>query len=381
MLFGHPEVDVAGLRTSKRDGRLLAIGYVTDRPRLHFFDAAEQSLQAGIDRALPGRTNRFVSSDRDERYSILHSSGDTSPPRYFLFDHEQKRLDFLFSAYPELDGVELAPMQPIQYEARDGLVIPGYLTLPVGAGEAPFPLIVHPHGGPWARDVWGWDPVVQFLASRGFAVLQPNFRGSNGYGTEFEERGYGNWGLEMQDDVTDGARWLIEQAIADPDRIGIYGASYGGFTALRALQKEPDLFRAGASFAGVTDIPTLLADDRAYWGMLDDMEQLVGDRWSDREQLAAVSPARNADQIRAPVLVAHGTEDWRVHVKQAHAMADALESAGVEVEAHIYYGEVHGFIDERNKIDFYTKLADFFERHLAPRTSRASAGGSQQAAQ
>ncbi len=242
-------------------------------------------------------------------------------------------------------------------------MIPGYLTLPT-EGEPPYPTVVYPHGGPWARDVWGWDPAVQFLASRGFAVLQPNFRGSDGYGDEFFELGRGNWGLQMQDDITDGAHWLIDQGIADPTRIGIYGASYGGFAALHALMKEPELFKAGASFAGVTDILTLLSDDSRYWGLVEDMEQLVGDRWGDHGRLAEISPARNAERIRAPVLIAHGTEDWRVHVKQAHAMANALEALDRPVETYLYQGEVHGFLDERNEIDFYTRLGAFFERYL-----------------
>ena len=207
--------------------------------------------------------------------------------------------------------------------------------------------------------------------------MQPNFRGSDGYGQQFEDLGTGRWGLEMQDDITDGAAWLVDEGIADPQRLGIFGVSYGGFAALHALVKEPDLFRAGASYAGVTDILTLLGDDKRYWGLLDDMQRLVGHRWSDRERLRAISPAQNADKIRVPVLIGHGTEDWRVHVKQAEAMIEALQDADVPVEAYLYDGEVHGFLDERNRIDFYTRLADFFERNLAisQPTAAVPAGG------
>jgi len=372
-VFGHAEVDVDGIVTSRQDGRLLAVRYTTDRPRLRIVDPEFARIQEWIDRALPGRTNRIVSTDRDRRHVILYSSGDLHPPRYFLADLESDRLVLLLAAFPELEDVELAQVKPIQYPARDGLVIHGYLTLPISESKGPLPTIVIPHGGPWARDVWGWNPVVQFLASRGFAVLQPNFRGSKGYGREFLKRGYGAWGLEMQDDISDGARWLIDQGIADPKRIGIYGASYGGFAALYALIKEPELFRAGASYAGVTDIGRMLSDDDAYWGFKEEMKKLVGDRWADRKQLQAVSPARNASLVRAPVLIGHGTEDPRVHVRQAHAMVDALEDAGAEVEAHIYEGEVHGFLDERNAIDFYTKLAVFFERNLSGLAAPAAA--------
>ena len=369
-VFGHPRVDVGSLRVSERDDRLLSIGYVTDRSRLKFFDEAARLEQEQIDASLPDRINRFSGHSRDERYSIVVSTGDRRPPRYYVFDRDRKNLAFLFAAYPELHGAELSSMEPVQYPARDGLLIHGYLTRPAGR-EPPYPTIVYPHGGPWSRDVWGWDPVVQWLASRGFAVLQPNFRGSDGYGVKFLKMGYGRWGQEMQDDITDGARWLIEQGISDPDRIGIYGASYGGYAALQALVKEPELFRAGASFAGVTDITAFLADDAFYSNLIDTMEKLVGERWGDRARLKEISPANNAERIRAPVLIAHGTQDPRVHVDQAHEMADALEDAGVEVEVHLYEGEVHGFIDERNRIDFYTKLASFFERNLADRSAAA----------
>ncbi|MEM7412437.1 MAG: S9 family peptidase [Myxococcota bacterium] len=367
VVYQHPEVDVGRLLHSRVDGKLLAAEVVTDRPRLQFLDEDARLLHASIDEALPNRTNRLISANRDETRFIVRSSSDIVPPQYYVFDREERSLSLLLSAYPELEGSTFSPMQAIEYEARDGLVIPGYLTVPADAGDAPLPTIVIPHGGPWARDVWGWDPVVQFLASRGFAVLQPNFRGSSGYGQAFESKGYGAWGLAMQDDITDGVAWLVERGIADPDRVGIFGVSYGGFAALYALVKEPGTFRAGASFAGVADPLTLLDDDQEYWGLIDDMEQLVGHRRRDRDALEAISPVRNAHRIRAPVLLAHGTKDPRVHVRHAHKLASALERNEADVEVLLYEGEVHGFLDERNEIDFYTRLAAFFERHLAPR--------------
>jgi len=205
---------------------------------------------------------------------------------------------------------------------------------------------------------------VQFLASRGFAVFQPNFRGSAGYGRRYTRLGYKQWGLAMQDDVTDAARWLVDRGTADPDRIGIYGASYGGYAALMALVRAPELFAAGASLAGVTDLITLLDDDEWY-GLNDWNTPMVGGRFSDRAQLRETSPAQNAERIRAPVLIAHGTEDPVVHVKHAELMADALRDRNKEVEEYLYEGEVHGFHDERNRIDFHDKLADFFTRHLS----------------
>ncbi len=374
MVFGHPEVDVEALYTSPIDGRLLAIGYVTDRPHLHFLDDETRRDQAWIDRALPRTINRIVSTDRAERLVIVHASSDTVPPKYYLYDRASGDIGLLVEAYPELRPEQLAPMRYVSFRARDGLEIHGYLTLPKDAEPSNLPTIVYPHGGPSARDVWGFDPTVQFLASRGFAVFQPNFRGSTGYGTRHTELGYQQWGLAMQDDVTDGTRWLIEQGIADPGRIGIYGASYGGYTALMGLVKTPDLFRAGASLAGVTDLIGLLNDDEWY-GLDDWNSPTLGSKWSDRKKLRETSPAENAGRIRAPVLIAHGTEDPIVHVKQAEAMKDALEDAGAEVETYLYRDEVHGFIDERNHIDFHQRLAAFFERALAPETAQGGVAG------
>jgi dipeptidyl aminopeptidase/acylaminoacyl peptidase len=254
-------------------------------------------------------------------------------------------------------------MQPVAFQARDGLEIPGYLTRPTGAAPAPLPTILYLHGGPSTRDVWGWDPTVQFLASRGFAVFQPNFRGSTGYGRRHAELGHEQWGLAMQDDIEDAAHWLIARGITDPRRIGIYGADYGGYAALMALVKTPELFAAGASLAGVTDLIAML-NDEAWCRSGPRSEQTVGSWWSDRTRLRETSPAQRADRILAPVLIAHGTADDAVHVRHAERMAEALEAGGGQVETLLYPGEVQGFVDEGKRIDFYERLAEFFARHL-----------------
>lgn len=372
LVYEQPEVDLDGIWTSQRDGHLIAVHYTTERPHWHYFDRAMASEQAAIDAALPGSSNSIVQMDRDERVALVCASSDVMAPRWFYYEREKHTLHPLFDQFPDLHADAMSPMKAISFRARDGLTIHGYLTRPRKAGPGPLPTILLPHGGPSARDVWGWDPEVQFLASRGFAVLQLNFRGSTGYGTRHRAAGYLQWGLAMQDDITDAAQWAIAQGIADPQRLGIYGASYGGYAALMALVKTPDLFQAGASLAGVSDIIEWL-DNVAAYAFSDFNTPAYGDTSKDREQLAAVSPARQADRIRAPVLIAHGTEDPIVHVNQASHMIDALQSAGREVEFVLYADEVHGFIDERNAIDFYTKLASFFERHLlGPRAQTAS---------
>ena len=362
-LYADPVYDVGPLMRSPRTGKLLGVEVVGDRPGIHFFDDAAAREQTAIDRAFPGTTNRIVSLDRAEHIAIVEVSGDTKPPQYFVFDRDKKRMDFLFAAYPKLDEKALAPMKAVRYRARDGVEIQGYLTLPRG-GQTNLPTIVLPHGGPSTRDVWGWHAEAQFLASRGFAVFQPNFRGSTGFGRDYERKGYRQWGLAMQDDISDGVTWLVEQGISDRGRIGIYGASYGGYAALEGLVKTPDLYRAGASFAGVSDLVDWL-DHSDHYLFSDFNKPMNGDGSDDRTQLAAISPARHAGQIRVPVLIAHGEDDAIVRVKQSQSMADALKAAGATVETHYYPDEGHGFTNERNRIDFHEKLAAFFERHLA----------------
>jgi len=365
--------DILGIRTSEVDGRPLAAYYEAERPEVIFLDEDAFTEQQRIDASLPGQINRITDESADEQRAIIRSWSDVQPPRYYLLDRREQRMHFLFDSYPEIDPKLLAPMRCVSFRARDGLEIAGYLTLPRNSPERGLPLIVFPHGGPSARDVWGYNPTVQFLASRGFAVFQLNFRGSSGYGKRHRELGYREWGGSMQDDVEDGTRWLVDEGIADPERIGIYGASYGGYAAMMALVKSPDLFHAGASFAGVSDL-LMLVDDDSWYDLEELNKPIVGGEWGDRGRLHKLSPTQNADRIQAPVLIAHGTEDWRVHVRQAKAMADSLRNAGKSVELHLYDKEVHGFIDERNEIDFHEKLAAFFDRHLAASSARPREG-------
>jgi dipeptidyl aminopeptidase/acylaminoacyl peptidase len=363
-LYANKEFDAGALVHSPQDGALWAVEVDADRPELHFFDAAAEREQASIDAALPGTTNRIVSFDRDARSAIVRTEGDTSPPDYYRYDRDHRRMDFLFTANPAIDRAQLAPMKPVRYAARDGLSISAYLTVPRGGAAQNLPVIVLVHDGPSERASWGWDPVVQFLASRGFAVFQPNYRGSSGYGREHERLGYGQWGLAMQDDLADGVRWLVAQGIANPTRVGIYGKGYGGYAALLGAAKSPDLFRAAASYGGVTDLVDLLENPAHYHS--NDLNQPVEGRLpGDRDALAALSPARLAGQIRVPVLVAHGLSDPIVSADQARAMVSALESAGGSVESYLYRRELHELVEENDRVDFHEKLAAFFARHLS----------------
>jgi dipeptidyl aminopeptidase/acylaminoacyl peptidase len=279
-------------------------------------------------------------------------------------------LEKLADLAPWLDENHLAEMRPVIYQARDGLAIPGYLTLPKGVEPRNLPLVVIPHGGPWQRDVWGYDPEAQFLANRGAAVLQPNFRGSTGYGKAFWQAGFKQWGRDMQNDITDGVTWLINSGVADPKRVAIYGASYGGYAALAGAAFTPDLYVCAVSYVGVSNIFTLLASIPPYWKPALDMEyEKIGDPVKDKALLEEISPVFHAGKIRIPLFIAHGANDPRVKKAESDQIVEAVRKAGREVIYMVKEDEGHGFHNEENRLDFYRALEDFFIKHLGLRRS------------
>jgi len=258
-------------------------------------------------------------------------------------------------------------MKPISYTSRDGLTIHGYLTLPRGIKAEKLPVVVNPHGGPWARDYWGFNPEVQFLANNGYAVLQMNFRGSTGYGREFWEASFKQWGRTMQDDISDGVKWLIDQGIADPGRIAIYGGSYGGYATLAGLTLTPELYAAGVDYVGVSNMFTFMKTIPPYWKpMLDMLYEMVGDPQADSLMLAEVSPVLQADKIIAPLFVAQGANDPRVNKDESDQMVAALKARGIDVEYMVKDNEGHGFRNEENRFDFYRAMIAFLDKHLKP---------------
>jgi dipeptidyl aminopeptidase/acylaminoacyl peptidase len=259
----------------------------------------------------------------------------------------------------------MAEMKPVRYTARDGLVIRGYLTLPKGVPAKNLPVIINPHGGPWARDNWGYNPEVQFLANRGYAVLQMNFRGSTGYGRKFLEASFKQWGLAMQDDITDGVEWLIKEGIADPKRVAIYGASYGGYATLMGITKTPDLYAAAVDYVGVSNMFSFMKTIPPYWKpFLEMMTEMVGDAEKDKAQLTATSPALNADKIKTPLFVAQGAKDPRVVKAESDQMVEALKKRGVAVDYMVKDNEGHGFRNQENQFEFYGAMEKFLAKHL-----------------
>lgn len=368
LVFAHDRVDVGSVFYGEDHRTLVGVRYTDDVPKIRFLDPKTGQLYLSLNRAIRKSLGPQVgispfSESKDHRYRILEVTGPTQPPIYYLYDQVARGLAVLLVSRPDIDTERLSAPRAIEYVARDGRTIEGYLTLPKGGAEKGLPMIVMPHGGPWARDWIRWDAEVQLFASRGYAVFQPNFRGSEGFGTDLLEAGYHEWGYGIQDDITDGTKWLVEQGIADPDRIGIYGGSFGAFASLMGLVKTPDLYRAGAGYAGVYDIEDMIDDDQWYlWAAENWHEKMIGD---DTERLRTASPLRRAKEIRVPVLLAHGEDDQRAHPSQSRDMHKALEKAGKQVEYMEFENEIHGFLFERNRIAFYTRLIEFFDEHLA----------------
>ena len=367
LLFERPDVDVDGLNYSRKRKVLTSVTFTTWKDERVILDDRTRAMYETVQARLPGYEVTLSAADKAEDRFVVASFNDRTEGKRYLFDPATGGLEILAEIAPWLKEGELAEMKPVTYTARDGLSIQGYLTLPRGAAGQRLPVVVNPHGGPWARDVWGWNAEVQFLASRGYAVFQPNFRGSTGYGRTFWESGFKQWGRSMQDDVTDGVRWLIRQGIADPARIAIFGGSYGGYCALAGAAFTPDLYRAVVDYVGVSNLFTFLAAIPPYWKpYLETMHEMVGDPERDKEMLAACSPALHADRIRAPLLIAQGANDPRVNKAESDQVVAALRQRGVAVEYLVKANEGHGFQNEENRLEFYRAMERFLDRHLKP---------------
>ena len=328
-VLGRSDVDVDDLVTIGRNRRVVGVSYATDKRVVEFFDPELAKLAAALHKALPGQPQiSFVDASADESRLLLLASGDTDPGMYYVFDKKTRKLEQVLGLRPELEGVKLAPMQAISYRAADGTMIPAYLTLPPGhnpgdsSGKG-LPAIVMPHGGPSARDEWGFDWMVQFYALRGYAVLQPNYRGSSGYGVDWQNgNAFHSWARAIAD-IDDAGRWLLAQGIAAPGKLGIVGWSYGGYAALQSGVVDPGLFKAIVAVAPVTDLPRLRDDQMAYTNGV-----IVGRQIGEGDSLKGASPALNAGAFTVPVLLFHGDQDLNVPVAQSREMADRLRPTG-----------------------------------------------------
>jgi len=368
LIYEHPEVDVSGLLRSDKRKIITGVVYVTDKRQYHFFDSEREQLQKDLEERLSGYEVVVSDSSKDERKLLVRTYSDRSFGSCYYFNRDTEEFIKLADISPWLNEDDMAQMKPITYAARDGLSIHGYLTLPKGLKPKNLPVVVNPHGGPWYRDSWGFNPELQFLANRGYAVLQMNFRTSTGYGKEFWEAGFKQWGLAIQDDITDGVKWLIAEGIADPERVGIYGGSYGGYCTLAGLAFTPDLYACGVDYVGISNIFTWLKAFPAYWQpLLDMMYEMIGDPEEDKELLERGSPIFHVDKIKAPLFIAQGVNDPRVPKAESDQMVEALKKRGIDVPYMVKDNEGHGFQNEENRFDFYRAMEEFLGKYLGGR--------------
>ncbi len=372
LIFEHQDVDISSLAFSRKRKVLTEATYTTWRTERHCFDTQSEERFEDLKQKLPGYEVFIISGNDDENVFVVRTMNDRSMGAFYLYDGVSKELSKLADRAPWLHENDLCEMKPIDYQARDGLTVHGYLTLPNGSEPKNLPVVVNPHGGPWVRDSWMFNPEVQFLANRGYAVLQMNFRGSVGYGRKFWELGFKEWGGKMQDDITDGVNWLIKQGIADPKRVAIYGGSYGGYAVLEGLVKESRLFAAGVDYVGVSNLFTFLKTIPPYWKpMLDMIYEMLGDPDKDKAWFQEHSPALNADRIETPLFVAQGAKDPRVNINESNQIVEALRKRGVQVEYMVKDNEGHGFLNEENRFDFYTAMEKFLAEHLRPEAAKS----------
>ncbi|MDQ0177296.1 S9 family peptidase [Bacillus chungangensis] len=367
VLYSNPQVDVIGAKYDTDQDKLLYSIFFTDKRQYIFFDEDfENSFNSLTEKLQVSESELTIIDYNKERTKFIVSiSSDKVYGTYYYYDSTSDELTKLAELGSWLNKEHLADMHPISYKSRDGLTIHGYLTLPKNKNPENLPLIVNPHGGPWGRDTWGFNPEVQLLANRGYAVLQVNFRSSVGYGKEFVDAGNKQWGLKIQDDITDGVQWAIDQGIADPDRIGIYGASFGGYATLAGITFTPDLYAAAVDYVGVSNIFTFLETIPPYWEtMRNELYKRVGHPIEDKELLEQISPVFHVDKIKTPLFVAQGANDPRVNKAESDQIVEALQARGIDVEYMLKDNEGHIFENEENRIEFYNAMIKFLDDHL-----------------
>jgi len=367
VIASDPNYDVGGLMIEPRTWKLKAVRFSKDRAE---WQALDEEMKPHLEALKNLHRGDFyvMGYDYDYKTWLVFYDVDNGPVVYYSYDVETKKGTFLFTTRPELEGLPLVEVKPVTVTARDGLEIHCYLTLPKDCDANNLPAILNIHGGPWWRDSWGYDPVCQWLANRGYAVMQVNFRGSTGYGKEFVAAGDKEWGGKMQDDVTDATKWLISEGIADPEKIGIFGGSYGGFAVLCGLTREPDLYACGVDFFGISNLITWLNTFPPYWEPIKPMMyKRIGHPEADSVMLKERSPINHIDKIKAPLIVAQGKNDPRVPLAEALQIKEALEKAGKTVEYHEFADEGHGFARPENRLKFFAVVEKFLAKHLGGR--------------
>ena len=372
ILYQHEEFDVTSrdVVLSSNDEEIVGVKFIGDYPIQHYFSSHPQvQVHQDLDKAFPDHLVKLGSQSRDGKFSLASVMSDRTPPTLYLYDHEKQEIRFLMDAYPGIKASDMATRDPFVLKASSGLKLHGYLTVPKG-NKRNLPLVVLPHGGPHGvRDTFLFDAEAQFFANRGYAVVQINFRGSAGYGDSFRQAGAREWGGAMIDDIALATQWVTAQGVANRDRVCIYGSSYGAYAALMSVIRYPDLYQCAIGYAGVYDLTIMdrkgdipfLPDGNAY------LKHVLG---TDTAKLKRNSPAKRADEIKVPVYIVHGGEDWRAPIQHARKLRKAMEAAGVTYQWMVEEDEGHGFYQKDHRLALYSELLKFLEKHLGSGESR-----------
>jgi dipeptidyl aminopeptidase/acylaminoacyl peptidase len=372
-IFAQPDYDLDGIVYDQKKKILASVSWTGEKAEDHYFDKQRDTIMAKLQKQFVGYKVYFGSIDDAMKNGIIVVYSDKLRRKYYVCDFSTGNVKEIANPFPWINEKDMAEMKPIMYKSRDGLSIHAYLTLPKGLEPKNLPLVVNPHGGPWARDGWGFDPEVQFLANRGYAVLQMNYRGSTGYGKQFWQSSFKQWGKKMQDDITDGVQYLKKEGIADSTRIAIYGGSYGGYATLAGVAFTPDLYTCAVDYVGVANLFTFMNTIPPYWKpFLDQFHEMVGDPVKDSVLMAEASPVFHADKIKAPLFIAQGANDPRVNKAESDQMVEALKKRGIEVEYMVKDNEGHGFLNQNNRYDFYGAMEKFLDKHMKPKKAEGS---------
>ena len=363
----NPKVDIGGVVIHPDTKVVQAVGFNYFKNEWTVLDPSIKDDFAALARVQRGEFY-VTSRDRADKNWIVTYQTDDGPVAYYAYNRDSKKAEFLFVNQSALAKYTLAKMEGVTIRTRDGMELVGYLTLPVGVEAKNLPFVLNVHGGPWARDAWGYDPEAQWFANRGYATLQVNFRGSTGFGKAYHNAGNNEWAGKMQNDLTDAVKWAIAKGIADPKRVCIYGGSYGGYATLAGLVFTPELFACGVDIVGPSNIQTLFASIPPYWAPIkSEFVMRVGDVEKDAELNKKISPLFHADKVRVPLIIAQGANDPRVNIKESDQMVEAMRGKGLKVDYIVYTDEGHGFARPNNRLDFYGRVDEFLAKHLGGR--------------
>lgn len=365
VIYENPDADIMDVVFSKTLKKLAYVTYEINKRQNYFLDDGYKEIYEQIKTLIPNQEIKIVDNDQYENKFIVRTFTDKNPGAYYLYQSNTNKLQKLADVNPQINTAEMCEMKPISYKSRDGLTIYGYLTLPKGRIEKNLPCIVFPHSGPSQRNSWGYNNEVQYLANKGFAVLQVNYRGSIGYGKSFRNAGYKQWGKKIQDDIADGVSWITNNGIANPDKIGVYGSGFGGFSALNQAIYYQKLYKCAASYSGYINLFTYLKGFPAYFKPYQQMmNEIVGNPESDIDYLKYSSPIFQIEKIKLPLLIGQGGRDSRVNVNETNQFVKELRKRQIDVTYILHENENHQFKDAKNRLTFYKQLADFFEKQL-----------------